>query len=151
MNIIQEKINQISTLRSQAQSLKDDAEEIEMSISSDANSLLKEISQYEKIDNIEYLSFHKIDKDTIYYTGSYYDGRNYNNQDIYREVEFDLDSELLYDENAKTKYLASLITEFDAQQNLMKIKELTAKNAKEKEERATYEKLKKQFENDGEK
>jgi hypothetical protein len=151
MNIIQQKINQITTLRTQAQSLKDDAEEIEMSISSDANSLLKEISQYEKIDNIEYLSFHKINRDTIYYTGSYYDGRDYNNQDIYREVEFDLDSELLYDENAKSDYLKSLIKEFDVQENLKKIKELTAQNIKEENERATYEKLKQQFENKGEK
>jgi hypothetical protein len=146
MNTTQAKIDHIVALRKQARHLKEDAIEIEDSLSIEANALLIEISQYEEIDDLKDLSFSHVTQDTIYYDGSYYDGRDHNNQDIYQKVEYELDAELLYNKQIKAEYLHAIIETFNIEENIKKNKILSLEKAKTEANRATYEKLKKQFE-----
>jgi hypothetical protein len=150
MTTLKDNINKIYTLRLKSQNKLNEAEKLELTFESDANDLLLEISKYEEIEHLSELSFNSIDESYIYYTGRIYIGRDYNHCDEYHEVEYELPSELLYDNNYLENYSKGLQKEANKQIQLaLELKNKSEFEKKEKD-KAKYLELKKQFENEGE-
>ncbi len=145
MNNLKNKINRITKIDSDIEKLKNERENIKITIRTEAIKLLKEISQHENIEHISEMRFIHLDDDYILYKASIYDGRDMYNQDLYEEFEYELPTELLYNENKKDIYINKLISIKEENRIL---KEVEVKN-KEKmdllKKKKEYEELKKIF------
>lgn len=114
---------------------------IKETVAKEAESLLTEVNNIEHIPGYKYLYFEDIEGGYIEYFGE--ETWQYGGYEVHRHS---LPLELLYDPEAKKRYISEL--EEKAQQKLMQDAEYKLRQQKLKRERekAQYERLKKQFE-----
>lgn len=140
------KLKRINEINEEVQKLKNEKHEIKSFLNNSAIELLHNISKYKEIKNLSDFNLKYIDNSKIIYERSVYEGRDYNNQDIYSYITYELDSNLLYDELLLEKYISQLKENILIKKNkeLENIKLL--EKEKEEKEKQDYLKLKKKFE-----
>lgn len=107
-----------------------------------ASELLTEINEIEPIESFDYLYPEDINEDYIEYYGEAhwrYGG--------YEEYHYELDSELLFNEEYKKEYIQNLKDKVNLQKKEKEEQELLKKQKFEEKERLEYERLKSKFEN----
>lgn len=115
--------------------------EIESKIEDEADKLLAEINEIEKISGFKYLSF-----DKFYYGDIEYSGEETWQYGGYQKHEYSLPMELLFDKEYKEKYIKDLKDKI-AEKNRKKEERIKEKEKQDFETaKAKYEKLKDKFE-----